>query len=51
LLEKHEIDFIPPITVIRNSNYEQLVNQLMKNDFLIEDGRLWRRNCIKKLRF
>lgn len=39
LLEKHEIDFIPPISVIRNSNYEQLVNQLMKNDFLIEDGK------------
>lgn len=39
LLEKHEIDFIPPISVIKNSNYEQLVNQLMKNDFLIEDGK------------
>src|SRR6478735_7596187 len=39
LLEKHEIDFIPPIAVIRNSNYEQLINQLMKNDFLIEDGK------------
>lgn len=39
LLEKHSIDFIPPISVIRNSNYEQLVNQLMKNDFLIEDGK------------
>lgn len=38
-LEKHEIDFIPPISVIKNSNYEQLVNQLMKNDFLIEDGK------------
>lgn len=39
LLEKHEIDFIPPISVIINSNYEQLVNQLMKNDFLIQDGK------------
>lgn len=39
LLEKHNIDYIPPIAVIRNSNYEQLVNQLMKNDFLIEDGK------------
>lgn len=38
-LEKHNIDFIPPIAVIRNSNYEQLVNQMMKNDFLIEDGK------------
>lgn len=39
LLEQHNIDYIPPIAVIRNSNYEQLVNQLMKNDFLIEDGK------------
>lgn len=39
LLEKFNIDYIPPISVIRNSNYEQLVNQLMKNDFLIEDGK------------
>lgn len=39
LLEKLNIDYIPPISVIRNSNYEQLVNQLMKNDFLIEDGK------------
>lgn len=39
ILEKFNIDFIPPLSVIRNSNYEQLVNQLMKNDFLIEDGK------------
>lgn len=39
LLEKFGIDYIPPISVIKNSNYEQLVNQLMKNDFLIEDGK------------
>lgn len=39
LLEKHNIDFIPPISVIRNTSYEQLVNQLMKNDYLIEDGK------------
>lgn len=39
LLEEFNIDYIPPISVIKNSNYEQLVNQLMKNDFLIEDGK------------
>lgn len=39
ILEKFNIDFIPPLSVIRNSNYEQLVNQLIKNDFLIEDGK------------
>ena len=38
-LEKHNLDFIPPISVIRNCNYETLVNQLMKNDFMIEDGK------------
>lgn len=39
ILEKYNIDFIPPLAVIRNGNHEQLVNQLMKNDFLIEDGK------------
>ena len=39
LLERHNIDFIPPIAVIKNSNYDQLINQLSKNDFLIEDGK------------
>lgn len=39
LLEKHGIDYIPPISIITNANYEQLVNQLMKNVFLIEDGK------------
>ena len=39
LLEKHNLDFIPPISVIRNCNYETLVNQLIKNDFMIEDGK------------
>lgn len=39
LLESHGIDYIPPISIITNANYEQLVNQLMKNVFLIEDGK------------
>lgn len=39
LLEKHNIDFIAPISIITNASYEQLVNQLMKNVFLIEDGK------------
>jgi hypothetical protein len=38
-LDVFNIDYIPPISIINNSNYEQLVNQLMKNDFLIEDGK------------
>lgn len=39
LLEQHGIEFIPPLAVVRNCNYEQLVNHLSKNDFLIEDGK------------
>jgi hypothetical protein len=39
ILEKHNIDYIPPIAIIRNANYEQLINQLAKNVFLIEDGK------------
>jgi hypothetical protein len=38
LLEKHGIDYIPPISIIKNADYEQLVNQLIKNVFLIKDG-------------
>ena len=39
LLEAKEINFIEPISIITNASYEQLVNQLMKNVFLIEDGK------------
>lgn len=39
LLEKHNLNFIVPISIITNASYEQLVNQLMKNVFLIEDGK------------
>lgn len=39
LLDKCGIDYIPPITKIKNGSYEQLINQLAKNVFLIEDGK------------
>lgn len=39
LLDRFGIDYIPPISIIRNASYEQLINQLMKNVFLIEDGK------------
>lgn len=39
LLDKHGIDYIPPICKITNASYEQMVNQLLKNVFLIEDGK------------
>lgn len=38
-LEEKGIDYIVPICTIKNASYEQLVNQLMKNVFLIEDGK------------
>lgn len=39
LLEKHGISFIPPICKITNGSYEQFINQLINNVFLIEDGK------------
>jgi hypothetical protein len=39
LLESKNINYISPISIITNASYEQLVNQLMKNVFLIEDGK------------
>jgi hypothetical protein len=38
-LEEKGIDFITPICSITNASYEQLINQLEKNVFLIEDGK------------
>jgi hypothetical protein len=39
LLEEYEIDYIPPICKITNGSYEQFIDQLKKNVFLIEDGK------------
>lgn len=39
LLEKHSINYIPPICILKNGVYEQFINQLCKNVFLIEDGK------------
>lgn len=39
LLEKKGLNFITPISVIENASYEQLINQLIKNTFLIEEGK------------
>ena len=39
LLEIHGINYIPPIATITNGSYEQFINQLAKNVFLIEDGK------------
>jgi hypothetical protein len=37
-LESYGIDYIPPICKMTNGSYEQFVDQLKKNVFLIEDG-------------
>jgi len=38
LLEKHNISFVPKIAVLKNVDYQELVDQLEKNDFLVEKG-------------
>jgi hypothetical protein len=39
LLEIYGIDYIPPLCKIKNGSYEQFINQLINNVFLIEDGK------------
>ncbi len=39
LLEKFGIEYIAPVCKLTNGSHEQLVNQLMKNVYLIEDGK------------
>jgi len=38
ILDEFDIEYIPPICKIKNPTYEQLINQIEKNVFLIEDG-------------
>jgi hypothetical protein len=38
LLEEFNIDYIPLLAEVRNGSYEQFVNLLEKNQFLIKDG-------------
>ena len=39
LLEKHYIDYIPPLAIIERASYDQFINQLDKNVFLIQNGK------------
>lgn len=39
LLEEFDLDYIPPLAVIRNASYDQFVYYLDKNDFLVQDGK------------
>ena len=38
ILEKHNIEFIPPICSIKNPTYEDLIQKLDSNIYLIKDG-------------
>jgi hypothetical protein len=38
-LKKFDIDYIPPLIIINNPTYDQLVDLLDKNTFLIQDGK------------
>lgn len=39
LLEEFNIDYIPPLAILKNGNYEMFLKALEKNVFLIEDGK------------
>ena len=39
LLEKHKLDYLPYIAKITNGCYEEFVNQLKHNVFLLQDGK------------
>jgi hypothetical protein len=38
LLEKYRIDYIPPLAIITNPTYGQLIKKLPSNNYLIKDG-------------
>jgi hypothetical protein len=38
LLDEFELDYIPPITIIKNATYDNLLVELNNNTFLINDG-------------
>lgn len=39
MLEKFNIEYIPPIAIIEKPSYDQLISQLSKNNYLIQDGK------------
>lgn len=38
ILKKYDLDYIPPIAVIKNGQYENFLHELDNNKFLIQDG-------------
>lgn len=39
MLDEFNIDYIPPLAIINNPTYENLINKLPSNVYLIEDGK------------
>lgn len=39
VLERFNIDYIPPVCIIKNPSYDRLIQMLEKSTFLIEDGK------------
>ena len=39
IMDKYNIDYIPPICVLENATYDSYADQLEKNVFLIQDGK------------
>lgn len=39
IMDKYNIDYIPPICSIQNATYDSYIHQLEKNVFLIQDGK------------
>jgi hypothetical protein len=39
MLDEFELEYIPPVAILRNGSYDQLINCLEKNGFLVEDGK------------
>lgn len=39
MLEEFDLDYIPPIGIIKNGSYEQFIEMLNKNFFLVKDGK------------
>lgn len=52
MLEEFELEYIPPICIINNPTYDNLIKCLEKTNFLIEDGKgLGEGVCIKNYNF
>lgn len=38
MLEEFNLDYIPPLAIVKNGSYDQFIHYLNKNNFLIKDG-------------